>query len=180
MTDTKHETLTAPFKTVIRGICCEKEEIRFELENAGNTVVFQVYPHMTDLPKLIGKAGRQANAIKFLFVCAATNLGYSSLSVLDLKESFVGTRQESVFQSDPNFDKDELAKHVKSMAEITMGCPVDVTHRTQTDGVLKLFIKPEQFNKNSSTIIAAIDAVFHPYAVAHGRKKVEFRLAREE
>lgn len=179
MTNTKHEPLIEAFKSVIVGICSHKASLRFETEKTENSIILVVCPHMADFPKLAGKLGKQINALKFLFKTAAANIGFNSDSDVRLEESFIGSRLEQFTVPPPPFDAKELEKIVKEIAEATMGCPVEVKSRTLA-GRYKVYVKPRVFGPNSSTIVAAMDAVFYPYAMAHGKRGLDMRLARED
>ena len=178
MTDNKHEALTKPFIAVIRGICSHKNdgELVFRVSTTEEAVELTVVPHTADFPKINGKGGRQIKALKFLFERAGGNLGLDA--ALKLEESFVGNREESSFTENPKFNVSEMRSLIVTFAKTVMGCPVDAEINQDGNGRTTFTLKPSVEIRDAMTITAAMDEVFYPYAMAHGRRGVEVCLEK--
>lgn len=160
----KEKILTAPFKSVIGGIC--SWPVEFTTNDADGKFELIVVPNLNDYRILIGTGGRQVKAFKYLFKLAAKHLGIDG--DIEFEESFGDdTRNEPKKIS--KMDRAALGTLVGDLASLTIGCPVDVTLDSRPEK-LEVRIHPHQDITDALHVCSALNSIFYPYGRAHGEK----------
>lgn len=163
----KHQPLFDLVSQIIEDICEYKGDLRIFSPHENGAHVLLVIPHTADYPKLIGKGGRQVNAMKFLFRQASLKLGCA----LDyqIKDSFTGTREAVIpFAYNPDFDAGKLERMMEQLAALVMHTEPPVGTVLEGDRVIAR-IKVDR-TANNEAIVAALDAVFYAWCYPRGRK----------
>jgi len=164
----KHEPLFQVLTEIVEVICRRHlEDLRIFSEKVGGVETLVVMPHAADYPRLVGKHGGQVNAVNYLVQKAAATLrepiGFS------LRESFIGDREPvEAFAFNQDFDVALFHNRLERLAELASGQPWKF--RVTPVGDILVVSTPTERNGQTETFLAALEAVFKPYAYGSGRK----------
>lgn len=163
----KHQPLFDIVTQIVEDICEYKEDLKVFIEPQGKVTALLVIPHNADKPKLIGKSGRQVNAMKYLVSLAGQKLGVA----LDyqIKEGFIGEREPVIpFAYAPDFDLETLRSLMQKFCTFVLDAETTIKCEHSGDRVVARIALPRTARNES--IVAALDAVFYAWSFPRGRK----------
>ena len=154
---------------LIRGICFYQSDVTVkELEEKG-CMVLVVTPHMADVPKLVGRSGRQSKALNFLCEQYGRQHGFAGGSRIE--ESYVGVRAvSSTPPEDPAFDQTGVLAIVNELMSLLLSRRAEVTTEPKDDR-LCVYVHLTPFHTLvDGNIVNAVEDLMYPYGKANGRK----------